>query len=72
MVRGSIFLAVLLTIANCSMISQELMEKEKEAFRICESDRMKGLTWLEVEKCEVVISKIIRIRLVAQWFSAPL
>merc|ERR1712142_615992 len=35
------------------MISQELMEEEKEAFRICESDRMKGLTWLEVEKCEM-------------------
>ena len=61
MARGSIFLAVLLTIVNCRMISQELMEEEKEAFRICESDRMAGLTWLEVEKCEVVISKIIRI-----------
>ena len=26
---------------------------ETDAFKICESDRMIGLTWREVEKCEV-------------------
>eukprot|EP00092_Neocalanus_flemingeri_P063463 GFUD01076810.1.p1 GENE.GFUD01076810.1~~GFUD01076810.1.p1 ORF type:complete len:100 (+),score=41.35 GFUD01076810.1:59-358(+) len=33
-------------------IPAELMEKEMLAFGLCDSDRMVGLTWKEVEKCE--------------------
>ena len=31
----------------------ELAEMEKAAFTVCESDGADGLTWLEVEECEV-------------------
>eukprot|EP00091_Calanus_sinicus_P003687 TRINITY_DN1384_c0_g1_i1.p1 TRINITY_DN1384_c0_g1~~TRINITY_DN1384_c0_g1_i1.p1 ORF type:complete len:151 (-),score=76.09 TRINITY_DN1384_c0_g1_i1:90-497(-) len=34
-------------------ILPELEETERKAFQMCDSDRMIGLTWREVEKCEV-------------------
>merc|ERR1711955_117371 len=40
------------TFVSCMEIPQDLYEIEKDAFKMCESDRMIGLTWREVEKCE--------------------
>ena len=39
-------------------IPQELLEAEKKAFAVCDTDKMIGLTWAEVEKCEVTQSNI--------------
>merc|ERR1719318_970252 len=33
-------------------IPEDLREEERRAFALCDSDRMMGLTWKEVEKCE--------------------
>merc|ERR1719318_1821390 len=33
-------------------IPEDLREEERRAFEMCDSDRMTGLTWKEVEKCE--------------------
>merc|ERR1712126_453018 len=33
-------------------VSEELVETERQAFAMCDSDKMVGLTWQEVEKCE--------------------
>eukprot|EP00092_Neocalanus_flemingeri_P038557 GFUD01041985.1.p2 GENE.GFUD01041985.1~~GFUD01041985.1.p2 ORF type:complete len:105 (-),score=40.48 GFUD01041985.1:103-417(-) len=34
------------------VIPTELMEEERLAFFLCDSDRMVGLTWKEVKQCE--------------------
>ena len=34
---------------------------EKAAFNVCESDGAEGLTWGEVEECEVRLLKRLRI-----------
>ena len=31
---------------------EEIQFLEMRAFKVCDSDKMMGLTWLEVEKCE--------------------
>ena len=36
-----------------SALPDELVTEEKMAFIVCDSDKMVGLTWQEVEKCEV-------------------
>merc|ERR1712243_13229 len=47
--------ALLLTVLSLSQgtIPDALMRFEKEAFKLCESDGEVGLTWIEVEACEV-------------------
>ena len=35
------------------MLPAELVEEERVAFAVCDSDKMLGLTWEEVLKCEV-------------------
>merc|ERR1712142_776557 len=55
MSRWSNIFGVLLaitSIVNSMEISQLLMEEEMEAFKLCESNMMIGLTWLEVAECE--------------------
>ena len=34
-------------------VPEEVLEKERMAFSLCDSDKMVGLTWVEVEQCEV-------------------
>ena len=48
-----IIICGLLCLVQSMKIPQELMEKERMAFQMCDSDKMIGLTWREVEKCEV-------------------
>ena len=36
-------------------VSEELVETEQEAFAMCDTDGNVGLTWEEVERCEVGI-----------------
>ena len=38
-------------------VSDELVETERQAFAMCDSDKMIGLTWQEVENCEVGFMK---------------
>ena len=38
-------------------VSEELVATEQEAFAMCDSDGNVGLTWEEVETCEVGIQK---------------
>merc|ERR1719348_2497726 len=55
MTSRTILLGLLLAIISfvSSMeIPQELLEAEREAFARCDRDKMIGLTWWEVEKCE--------------------
>merc|ERR1719318_1897413 len=40
-------------------IPEDLREEERRAFRMCDSDRMMGLTWKEVEKCEERFSDLL-------------
>ena len=46
-------LGILAVVANTMEIPEELLETERMAFSLCDSDRMVGLTWREVAKCEV-------------------
>merc|ERR1711892_1025270 len=41
-----------ISLGQCMEIPQELADKEQLAFEMCESDKMFGLTWIEVERCE--------------------
>merc|ERR1712168_384674 len=47
-----LFLALSTTLVKSMEIPEQLLEEERKAFEICESDKMIGLTWREVEKCE--------------------
>merc|ERR1719312_2069480 len=47
------------TFVSCMEISQDLRETEKKAFALCDYDRMVGLTWDEVFKCEERFKKNI-------------
>merc|ERR1712013_140612 len=47
------------TFVSCREISQDLREAEKKAFALCDYDRMIGLTWEEVFKCEERFKKNI-------------
>merc|ERR1711942_443572 len=40
------------TFVSCMKIPEDLYKTERKAFAMCDSDRMIGLTWKEVEKCE--------------------
>merc|ERR1712215_530843 len=55
MTSRTILLGLVLAIisfVNCMEIPQELLETEMKAFAVCDTDKMIGLTWAEVEKCE--------------------
>jgi hypothetical protein len=48
-----IIICGLLCLVQGMKIPPELVEEERMAFQMCDSDKMVGLTWREVEKCEV-------------------
>ena len=53
MTRILLLLSVcLLSLTRAEISSAGLMFAEKMAFVLCDSDKMFGLTWDEVEKCE--------------------
>merc|ERR1712051_416936 len=54
MIKSVLLLSLfcLLPLSQAEISSAGLMFLEKAAFVLCDRDKMIGLTWLEVEKCE--------------------
>eukprot|EP00092_Neocalanus_flemingeri_P018124 GFUD01019615.1.p1 GENE.GFUD01019615.1~~GFUD01019615.1.p1 ORF type:complete len:107 (+),score=30.92 GFUD01019615.1:219-539(+) len=51
----SVFICYLLAntcTATSTVIPEDLEEEERLAFNVCDSDKMVGLTWGEMEQCE--------------------
>merc|ERR1712179_198396 len=64
----SLLLTVLaLTQGSTSDTTPDIMELEKTAFKLCESDHTEGLTWDEVEECEDTYGE----ELLAQGLAVP-
>merc|ERR1711915_35351 len=53
-------LGILAVAANMMEIPEALLETERMAFSLCDSDRMVGLTWREVAKCEERFAELIK------------
>merc|ERR1712141_656516 len=41
--------------------AEEIQFLEMMAFKVCDSDKMMGLTWLEVEKCEEKFADLLTL-----------
>merc|ERR1712241_731742 len=53
MIKSVLLLSLsLLSLSQAEISSAGLMFAEKMAFVLCDSDKMFGLTWMEVERCE--------------------
>merc|ERR1719220_2925137 len=60
MIKSVLMLSLsLLSLSQAEIPFSGLIFAEKMAFVLCDSDKMVGLTWMEVEKCEERFADIL-------------